>query len=61
MIANYSTRRLLIEPKAATAIEYGLIGGVLAVLFGLLFLRVGPHLAEAIAGVALRLGIKPAG
>ena len=47
------------ERQGTSALEYGLIGGVLAVVFGLLFLALGPDLADVMAGIVDRIhGIK---
>jgi hypothetical protein len=61
MMAICRLRRLMVDASAATSMARGLIGGVLALLFGLAFLKIGPHLAELVAGIAQSLGIKSAG
>ena len=62
MLAISRMRRLRIERRGTSALEYGLIGGVLALVFGLLFLALGPNLAEVMAGIFERIrGIKSAG
>ena len=58
MIAMGKMRRLMIEPRGAAGLEYGIAGGVLALVFGLLFLRMGPHLADAMASAARSLKIR---
>ena len=61
MVALSRLRQLSSETRAATALEYGIIGGVIALLVGLAFLQIGPHLADMIATAIQHLrGIKAA-
>ena len=48
-------KQLRNDRRAATALEYGIIGGVLALVFGLAFLQAAPHLAEIIAAAFRRM------
>ena len=47
--ATWGAHRLATDRQSSTSLEYALIGSVLAVAFGFAFLRVGPHIAEALA------------
>ena len=55
MVAQCTLRRFRDDERAASGLEYGIIGGVMALLLGLVFLQIGPHLASIMAAAVRHL------